>query len=225
MLGLPREARIGHELFATADDKLELEQRNGYRLADAVDLLATEMISGGGELSPELVLRFHEIAIGGIYSCSGRFRTWGVRIIGSHHKPPRHEDVEGFVRAMCDTANERTASEEWDAIEVAAYLLWRLNWIHPFGGGNGRTSRALCYLALCLHLGEVPEGKLSIAEQIDRGRPRYQDALEDADVAWKETAVVDVSKMTALHSEFLTAQIMSADPPPSAQDESSDGQD
>lgn len=115
---------------------------------------------------------------------------------------------------MCDIANERIASGEWDAIDVAAYLLWRLNWIHPFGGGNGRTSRALCYLALCLHLEEVLEGKLSIAEQIDRGRPRYQDALEDADAAWKEMSIIDVRKLSTLLSEFLTEQIMSADANP-----------
>jgi hypothetical protein len=29
--------------------------------------------------------------------------------------------------------------------ELAAYGLWRLNWIHPFVEGNGRTARAVCY--------------------------------------------------------------------------------
>ena len=136
MLGSPREARIGHELFANDDEKLELEQRNGYRLAGAVDALAREMISGGRDLSPKIILRFHKIAIDGIYECSGRFRRWGIQIIGSLHRPPRHEDVEGLIQGMCDIANERIASGEWDAIDVAAYLLWRLNWIHPFGGGK-----------------------------------------------------------------------------------------
>lgn len=165
---------------------------------------------GDTTITPRIIRRFHQLAIRGIYSCAGHFRDWPVKLTGSPHQPPRR-DVEGLVESMCEIANEKAASGEWDAIQVAAYLLWRLNWIHPFGGGNGRTSRALCYLALCVHLREIPEGKLSIAEQIDRDRDRYQAAMEDADMAWKDSSVFDVRKMQELLDVFLTEQIRSAE--------------
>ena len=31
---------------------------------------------------------------------------------------------------------------------MASYLLWRINWVHPFGEGNGRTAFVLCNLIL-----------------------------------------------------------------------------
>ena len=205
------EARLGHELFDDELDKLGLEEGNAYRLAQFVDRLSRWMIRRGErKITPRIILRFQRIAIRGIYSCAGHFRNWAVKITGSSHKPPRDE-IEWLVGAMCEIANERMESGEWDLIQVAAYLLWRLNWIHPFGGGNGRTSRALTYLAICVQLGEIPEGKLSIAEQIDGNRTRYQAALEDADLAWKEASVIGVSKMASLLDEFLKEQIKSAD--------------
>ena len=40
-----------------------------------------------------------------------------------------------------------------DGVQLAAYVLWKLNQIHPFINGNGRTSRATCYFVLCLKSG------------------------------------------------------------------------
>ncbi|HET9282483.1 MAG TPA: Fic family protein [Candidatus Angelobacter sp.] len=51
------------------------------------------------------------------------------------------------------------------AIHLAAYVIWRLNWIHPFADGNGRTSRALSYLVLCTRLGERLPGTVTIPDQ------------------------------------------------------------
>jgi Fic family protein len=104
---------------------------------------------------------------------------------------------------MCDRAN---AESNWNAVETAAFLLWRLNWIHPFGGGNGRTSRAVSYLALCIRLNMKLPGKLTIPEQLVTDRARYQAALEDADAAWKVNAL-DVSKMRELLNDLLRKQL------------------
>jgi Fic family protein len=209
MLESASEARIGQALFTSDADKLFLEQRNAYRLAKAVDRLARLMIRGDRKITSGIICRFQRFAIRDIYSCAGRFRTWPITITGSVHKPPR-DGVAGLVESMCEYVDEKVEAAEWDAIQVAAYFLWRINWIHPFGGGNGRVSRAIAYLAICVHLGEVPEGKLSIAEQIDQDRNRYQAALEDADMAWKESQIVDVSQLTKLLDEYLRNQIISA---------------
>jgi Fic family protein len=132
-----------------------------------------------------------------------------VTIKGSPHKPPEARYVEGLVAEMCAKAN---SEPDWTATKTAAYLLWRLNWIHPCGGGNGRTARALAYYALCVRLGFKLPGKFTIAEQIDRNRSRYQEALEDADTAWKENSL-DVSQMDSLISDFLENQLAYLDNP------------
>lgn len=59
---------------------------------------------------------------------------------------------------------------EPDPIKVASYLIWRLNWIHPFGGGNGRTSRALAELSLRVRLANELPGKTTLPEQIVKNR-------------------------------------------------------
>jgi Fic family protein len=35
-----------------------------------------------------------------------------------------------------------------DALDAAAFALWRLNWVHSFKNGNGRTARAFAYWCL-----------------------------------------------------------------------------
>jgi Fic family protein len=85
--------------------------------------------------------------------------------------------------------------------------MWRLNWIHPFFGGNGRTSRAVSYLALCARLGFRLPGEETIPDQIVANRDPYYLALRAADNAWEERRL-DVSQMEALMAELLARQLM-----------------
>jgi Fic family protein len=126
-----------------------LEARNGLLQYDEVIRLVDDS-RGRLSLGPETIKRLHFFAIDGIYCCAGQFREWPVAIKGSLHKPPEHRFVGALVDEMCELAND---TSDWSPIRTAAYLLWRLNWIHPFAGGNGRTSRAIAYLALCVGLG------------------------------------------------------------------------
>lgn len=41
-----------------------------------------------------------------------------------------------------------TDFDQMDEITLASFVLWRLNWIHPFIDGNGRTAAVLCYFVL-----------------------------------------------------------------------------
>jgi Fic family protein len=202
---------LGQPLYRDEIERVQLEARNGLLLFDGVMKLVDE--SGSDlDLTPKTVENLHRLAIRGIYSCAGKFRKWPVTIKESLHKPPEEKYVEGLVKEMCDQANTNT---EWPETKTAAYLLWRLNWIHPFGGGNGRTSRALSYLALCIRLGFKPPGKFTIPEQIVNARGRFQAALEDADAAFK-ASVTDVSKMESLLEEFLANQIAYLDEDPAS---------
>jgi Fic family protein len=59
--------------------------------------------------------------------------------------------------------------ENWYAAretQLAAYALWRLNWVHPFVEGNGRTARATAYYILCVRSGRLLPGKKIVPERI-----------------------------------------------------------
>lgn len=195
----------GEALYKNEDEKVSLEARNGLLLFDTTIELIDEA-QGVLALTPKLIKTLQGVVIQGLYSCAGEFRTWPVRIKGSLHRPPHHRHVEGLVADMCELAN---SSLDWSPVKTAAYIHWRLSWIHPFGGGNGRTSRAASYLALCVRLGFKPRGRLTVLEQLGIERKRCQAALEDADRAEKEHSLVDVSEMEALMDELLQKQLTS----------------
>jgi Fic family protein len=85
--------------------------------------------------------------------------------------------------------------------------MWRHNWIHPFMGGNGRTSRGLSYLVLNVRLGFNLPGQNTIAQQIEMKRGPYIKALTAADESARE-GEVDLSEMEELLSNMLAAQLL-----------------
>lgn len=97
----------------------------------------------------------------------------------SEHVPPPEQDVAEYVDDLCDYV-----ASEWNtsyATHLAAYVLWRLNWIHPFEDGNGRTARAASYLVLNVKIGRKLPGTQTIPEFIARDKTPYYRALEGAD--------------------------------------------
>jgi len=77
----------------------------------------------------------------------------------------------------------------------------------PFFGGNGRTARAISYLALCARLGVRMPGKVTIPDHIVNRRDEYIQALRSADAAW-EQRTVDVSAMETLMESVMAAQMV-----------------
>ncbi len=64
--------------------------------------------------------------------------------------------------------------------------MWRLNWVHPFTDGNGRTSRADSYLVLCVRLGYRLPGMKTIPDFIVGDKTPYYEALEAADQSYAD---------------------------------------
>ncbi|HEU4518615.1 MAG TPA: Fic family protein, partial [Microvirga sp.] len=112
--------------------------------------------------------------------------------------------VPELLEELCDYINDRW--EDSSAIHLAAYAMWRLNWIHPFADGNGRTSRVLSFVVLSVRLGAVLPGTPTLPELIVDHRASYEDALDQADAAWKEGAV-DVTAMERLLESLLRRQL------------------
>ncbi|MBV9551128.1 MAG: Fic family protein [Alphaproteobacteria bacterium] len=137
----------------------------------------------------------------------GAYRQGEVMIANSSHDPPRAKDVPGHMVDFLRQLSRRSGKNE--GIGAASYALWRLNWIHPFIQGNGRTARALCYFVLCKELKMWLPGNPIIPERIRKTRPRYEAGLEYADKIYKESGRIDLSKIEAYLNDLLTQQLNS----------------
>ena len=93
---------------------------------------------------------------------------------------------------------------------IASYLLWRLVWIHPFMGGNGRIARALSYLAICVGYNDWLPGTQPIPALINQHRNEYIACLEHADDAWK-AEILNLDRVESFLSYMLVLQLTSDD--------------
>ena len=111
---------------------------------------------------------------------------------------------------MEDFVNE--VNRHWqdlDPVVLASFVLWKLNYIHPFINGNGRTARAACYYVLCLKLGGLLAGNVTLPELLRRERARYVEALVKVDQSFVG-GVVDLKPLHDLVSELLDEQLKSS---------------
>ena len=92
---------------------------------------------------------------------------------------------------------------------MAAYVLWRMNWIHPFADGNGRTARIPSYIVLSTKLNSLLPGAPTIPEQIAADKQPYYKALEWADESWKRE-ILALSRMEEMLEGMLANQLLSA---------------
>src|ERR1039458_10228474 len=91
---------------------------------------------------------------------------------------------------------------------LAAYALWRLNFIHPFIEGNGRTARAACYYLICMKAGKLLGGRKTVPERIRENRDPYYAGLHAADHGWLAALYThpngDLEKATRHREIFLS---------------------
>jgi Fic family protein len=149
-------------------------------------------------------MELNRVAVDGLLASPGAYRLGSISISNSRHNPPPPQEVPGHIDNMCAYVEEHWSSTP---VHLSAYLMWRLNWIHPFNDGNGRTSRAVSYLTLCARLGFRLPGTKTIPERIAESKQPYYDALDLADDAWNR-GVVDVSAMERLLADNLAAQLV-----------------
>ncbi len=184
------------------------EAENGLLQFDQMLRLIDQAIaSGQPPLTPAVILEFQRLAVEGLEPVAGQFRTSSISIDGTNHIPPPWAEVGDLVDEMCEYV-----SLHWDetaAIHLSAYVMWRLNWIHPFTNGNGRTSRVASYLVLCAALGMNLPGDHAVPEIIDEDKQDYYDALDQADAKWLDQ-VLDVTAMERVIEAALTVQLAAA---------------
>lgn len=196
-------------LITEEDERALREAENALRQFDAVLDLVDEVERGGRQfrLRVSTIQMLHRFALDGLSRYAGNWRPGPVEIGLSKHTPPDAHLVSGLMEEMCDWVNDH-----WDlesAISLCAYVMWRLNWIHPFDDGNGRTSRAVSYLVLCAKSGARLPGKLTIPEIIASNKEPYYDALERIDQAQAD-GEADLTPMKDLLEDCLAKQLMEA---------------
>lgn len=199
-------------LVTDADERARQEAANGLRQAERVREYILQVLDGRPfRLRTSTVLDLNRFAIEGLDAYAGNFRPGNVEINKSQHQPPAAHMVPILVDDLCDYVNENWTSTS--AIHLSAMVMWRLNWIHPFTDGNGRTSRALSYLVLCSHSRVLMAGSETIPEQIVKNRDPYYEALEAADAVFAEEkalSIKTVERMEALVRTMLARQLRSA---------------
>jgi Fic family protein len=142
-------------------------------------------------------------AVANIAQFGGRFREQPIYV--GNHIPPHFKDVPTLMDQFLSVVHEN-----WDIIDhptmLPAYALWRLNWIHPFIEGNGRTARAACYHLICMRQGGLLPGTKIVPERIRENRPRYYAALQAADRHWAE-GQFNVDELADYLADLLREQL------------------
>jgi Fic family protein len=146
-------------------------------------------------------------AVANIAQFGGRYREEPISI--GTHTPPHFKDVPNHMDRFFSLVHEIWTIETHPTV-LAAYALWRLNWIHPFVEGNGRTARAACYYLLCMKQGALLPGKKIVPERIRDNRDPYVAGLRAADLAWN-AGQFDVSDLAIYLEGLLQAQLSETD--------------
>ena len=196
------------EIISDPDQRARQEALNGLKQFDAVVQMVETYLDPERQpfkFRPSHLLHLHRIALAGISHYAGNWRPSDIEIGGSKHKPPGAFEVPERIEELCDYINDKW--NEKSPLHLASYVVWRLNWIHPFTDGNGRTSRAASYMILCLKMGYVLPGKRTIPDQIAENKAPYYKALEAADIVWT-TGRIDLTAMKELLSSMLAAQLV-----------------
>ena len=193
--------------MASSPTSTEREVSNGFRQFDkCLEVIAYYLHPERPfRLRAHLIDQLQREAVEGIEKTAGQIRRVEVGISRSRHTPPSSWLVEANVRELCDYINENW--HERNAFHLAAYAMWRLNWIHPYTDGNGRTARTLSYMLLCLKVGYQLPGTPTIPQQIEEDKTHYFKALEAADTA-ALTGVIDVSMMEEMLKGMLAKQLL-----------------
>lgn len=166
----------------------EYQEREVKNILDAMnEILSAVAFAGHGVLlSQELIKNFH-LRVGKdlgehFDAIPGRFRT-DERVVGPY-RCPQGADVEALVRRLCDwlptefcfpTNRQTFAQAVVQAIVTHVYL----EWIHPFGDGNGRTGRLLEFYIL-LRGGNPDIASHILSNHYNKTRPEYYRQLDQA---------------------------------------------
>ena len=163
-----------------------------------------------GPPHPDILRELHRTATLFLLAKPGEFRDLDVHVqkAGSVvFEPPPHVNVGLHLDTFFRTVNANWGL--YSAVEIAAYSLWMINWIHPFRNGNGRTARAFCYLCLSLKLGFIIPGSPTVIDLIMQDREEYETGLQLADADISSRGKPGLLRLEGLIARLLEEQLVS----------------
>jgi Fic family protein len=161
-------------------------------------LVAASVALNRPMLSQEVIRALNYHAIACLHSSAGRWRPCPVTV--GDYIPPPFWEVPGRMEMFVDEVNRFWA--ESDAVFLAAFVLWKLNRIHPFVNGNGRTARVTCFFVLCLKVGGWIDMDVLLPELIKANHDEYVAALKHADASLLSEAL-DLGPLHVMLSRLL----------------------
>jgi Fic family protein len=134
----------------------EYQEKEVKNVIDAFNIIKEEIVKSKGYdlISPEIIKKFN-FYIGRdlgehFQGIPGKFRSHNV-VVGTY-RPPDHKDVPGLVDELCSFLQKEFHFEKGQkfgqAVIQAIVTHVYVEWIHPFGDGNGRTGRLLEFYLL-----------------------------------------------------------------------------
>ena len=144
----------------------------------------------------------------------GTYRESDVRLRqkgGTLLRPPSWKAVPGLMAAFFVELEHIWT--EGDALDVAAYALWRITWIHPFRDGNGRTAFAFAYGCLCLKVGALLPETMTVLDQMLADPAQCNVPLRAADTSVQGNAdrAPDLISLKRYYDKLLLRQIREAE--------------
>lgn len=184
-----------------------VQERNLLRQYDLLSNCIEIGIEKGVEAFDKYTLwALNHVAVANIAQFGGRYREGPIYV--GDHIPPHFDRVPSLMDQLLSVVHENWTLNDHPTL-LPAYALWRMNWIHPFVEGNGRTARAACYHLICLKQGRILGGRKIVPERIREDREPYYAALRSADRAWAE-GHFDVSELARYLERLLRAQLAEA---------------
>jgi Fic family protein len=207
-------------------DAHHIETLNASNVINVLEALVTLLNSNSVALQRTIPLMPNERALRELHRCAtlflladpGAYRDGAVHVQNTLTKEviyqaPPPTDVPRLVEEFIEEL--KRIWDTGDALDAAAFALWRINWIHPFKNGNGRTARAFSYACLNARLGVILPGTTTVIDQIMMTRNDYEAAIRAADKAAAAQADArDLTQMKGYLDRLLQAQIASIPPSP-----------
>ncbi|MEA3342866.1 MAG: Fic family protein [archaeon] len=164
------ETRLVLERGLTAGGKTLREHFEAVNHMEAIGYVES-MVKSKEQVSEDMIKKMHAIVMKGINDDeAGVYRTARVRILGAVFTPPDPVKIERLMPELVRWIN----TEKVHPVELSALAHYKLVHVHPFGDGNGRTSRLLMNVVL-MRCGFPPAIVLNVE------RKKYYDRLKKAD--------------------------------------------
>jgi Fic family protein len=142
---------------------------------------------------PEVVLKFHALAQGGMSGDAGRWKSKDNEIIEIlpnneprvRFVPTSAKDTPGAMQALCDAYRIARGNQQIPSLLTVAACVFDLLCIHPFRDGNGRVSR-LVTTFLLLQEGFTVCRFISLERIVEQRKDEYYQVLARCSKGWHE---------------------------------------